>query len=112
MISGAKEGGLSEREMLNLRDQVERLRCDFDSHAADEAECMRNLMISQSENTKEILRTNQMLVEQKADTKELIQLFKDGQAMIRVGSKLGKFVRWVIGLGSLGIVLKWLTTHI
>ena len=104
-------GGLSGSEMLDLREQVSNLRRDFDLHASEERDCLHQMMFTQTENTAAILRTHQMISEQKSDTREMIQLFKDGQAVIRIGTKLGRFIRWVIGLSAVGIVAKWFTTN-
>jgi len=117
-MCGGDEMRFSDPMLIRFHNEFKRLQASFDEHAEEEKECMRQMMFTQVENTAAILNTNNMIVamqktheEQMKDTKELIQLFRDGQTVIRLGAKLGTFSKWLLSLGALCAALKWLAEY-
>ena len=45
-------------------------------------------------------------------TAGIVEVYQAGQGAIKVGSALGRFLKWASGLAVIGIAVKWMWSHL
>jgi len=97
--------GISEERLTQL---VER----FEQHEREEEEYRIFLFKAQENNTAAIAEITKNVAHVIEETRAIVQLHKDLQGTIRVGSALQRFMFWLLKWGTIGVAiiatLKWL----
>ena len=46
-----------------------------------------------------------------SNTEGILKLFSEGEAIISIGGKLGRLIKWMAGFGLLGGIVTWFIEH-
>ncbi len=47
-----------------------------------------------------------------ASSRDVIAAWETGQSVVRAGSLLGRFVKWLTGLAAIGVIIAWLVERL
>jgi len=82
-------------------DLVDKHIADFKDHVENEKLLIERIADGQEANTRAI----ESLAK---NTSDLVEAWNGAQSVVKMGSLLGKFGKWLTGLAFLGVAFKWL----
>jgi hypothetical protein len=82
-------------------EELDKFHTEFTEKAAEGEQLFFQLQAQAEANAAAVRRIE-------ANTKGLLNLWKEGGAIIKVGATLGRFASWLSGLAVIGVMFKWL----
>lgn len=85
-------------------DKLDTFHQEFKQHVADEKRFIKHITKAQEENTKAIKQLTK-------NTAELVETWNSAQSVVRAGSVLGRFGKWLASIAIIGAAYNWLINH-
>ena len=85
---------------------------DYHQHVEEEDNRWKHLITITEANSKHIEELAVSTAAIAASTKDVVELYSNAQAVVKVGSALGRLGKWLAGLAFLGAGFKWLAENL
>lgn len=101
-----------DEELHLLQRRLDNHIGQFKQHVAQQDRRWDQLMQSQEDTNQSIKELVVCTTELHASTKDVVEAWNTGTSVVKFGSALGKFIKWLAGFAVLGGIINWLSQHI
>ncbi len=85
---------------------------DYNHHVKEEANRWDHLLEITAENNASIQLLAESSKRTADSTRDIVEVWSNAQSVMKVGSALGTFGKWLASLTVLGVAFKWLADHL
>jgi len=96
-----------EDQMLLLQDKLDNHLKDYEQHKEDEHARWEQLIEAQRDSTDSINQLTKRLTHIITKTEDIIDAWAAVNGTVKTMSVLGKFIKWMAGLGVVGVAIAW-----
>ena len=95
----------SDEKLNSFYQEFKQHVADFKDHVENEKLLIERIANGQEANTEAIRDLTR-------NTIDLVEAWNGAQSVVKVGSLLGQFVKWLTSLAVIGVAIKWLLDNV
>ena len=103
---------MGDIDVTLLQERLETHIAEFQLHIEEEDARWDHLIAVQESNTSAITNLTAVIAQQSESTHDMVEAWNAAHGAIKVGSALGRFVKWLSGLAVIGVAVTWLLEHL